>query len=159
MSARTNLLESDDELQWRPIGKALADHRRVLVVDDYAEAADALQLLLSANGFECRAMHEAFDVCSIAAQWQPFAVVLDIAMPGLDGLELARRLRATLSTSHMLLIACTGYASQRDRERAREAGFDAHCAKPLTPQRLLALLKKAVSMSADGRTDANEGKH
>ncbi|CAB3749891.1 response regulator [Paraburkholderia humisilvae] len=158
MSARTNLQEDQDELQWRPIGEALADHRRVLVVDDYPDAADALQWLLSANGFECRAMHEALSVCVIAAQWQPFAVVLDIAMPGVDGLELARRLRATPSTSHMLLIACTGYASHSDRERAREAGFDAHCAKPLTPQRLLALLKQAVSMSTDGRTDAKDGK-
>jgi len=150
MRTRTNLQDSEDELQWRPIGQALADHRRVLVVDDYVDAADALQLLLSANGFECRAMHEAHDVCAIAEAWQPFAVVLDIAMPELDGLELARRLRATPSTSRMLLIACTGYASGRDRERAREAGFDAHCAKPLTPQRLLALLKKAVAMSPDG---------
>jgi two-component system OmpR family response regulator len=151
MSTRTNLQESEDVLEWRPVGCSLADHHRVLVVDDYADAADALQLLLSANGFECRAMHEALDVCAIAAAWQPFAVVLDIAMPKLDGLELARRLRAAPSTSHMLLIACTGHASQLDRERAREAGFDAHCAKPLTPQRLLELLKKAVSISPDGR--------
>ncbi|CAB3771371.1 response regulator [Paraburkholderia solisilvae] len=153
MSTGTNLHDTEDELQWRPIGGALADHRRVLVVDDYADAADALQWLLNANGFECRAMHDAQDVCAIAGAWQPFAVVLDIAMPGLDGLELARRLRAAPSTSHMLLIACTGCASQRDRERAREAGFDAHCAKPLTPQRLLALLTQAVSGAPDGRVN------
>jgi two-component system, OmpR family, response regulator len=143
--------DTEDELQWRPIDPHLSDHRRVLVVDDYADAADALQLLLFANGFECRAMHSASDVVELAAGWQPFAVVLDIAMPGVDGLELARRLRKNPSTSHMLLIACTGYASQSDRERAREAGFDAHCAKPLTPQRLLDLLKQAVSMSDTGR--------
>ena len=146
MPGRTPHLEtSEDELQWRPVSGALADHRRVLVVDDYAEAADALQLLLDANGFDCRAMHDAHEVCRIAAAWQPFAVVLDIAMPGLDGLELARRLRATPDTAHMLLVACTGYASQLDRERARAAGFDAQCAKPLTPQRLLVLLKQAVA--------------
>ncbi|BCF90753.1 MULTISPECIES: response regulator [Paraburkholderia] len=143
--ATKNPYDSDDEFQWRAIGAHMSDNRRVLVVDDYADAADALQLLLFANGFECRAMHRAEDVCELASQWQPFAVVLDIAMPGVDGLELARRLRASDSTSHMLLIACTGYASQLDRERAREAGFDAHCAKPLTPQRLLELLKQATS--------------
>ncbi|MEM5369406.1 response regulator [Paraburkholderia azotifigens] len=146
--ATRNPHDSDDELQWRPIGTHMTDNRRVLVVDDYADAADALQLLLFANGFECRAMHGAEDVCELASEWQPFAVVLDIAMPGSDGLELARRLRANGSTSHMLLIACTGYASQLDRERAREAGFDAHCAKPLTPQRLLELLKRATSDDA-----------
>jgi CheY-like chemotaxis protein len=143
--ATSNPHDSEDELQWRPIGAHMTDNRRVLVVDDYADAADALQLLLFANGFECRAMHGADDVCELASAWQPFAVVLDIAMPGVDGLELARRLRANESTSNMLLIACTGYASQRDREQAREAGFDAHCAKPLTPQRLLTLLKQATS--------------
>ncbi|SIT37946.1 Response regulator receiver protein [Paraburkholderia piptadeniae] len=145
--ATRNPGDNEDVLQWRPIPTHISDHRRVLVVDDYADAADALQLLLNANGFECRAMHGAGHVCEFAAEWQPFAVVLDIAMPGVDGLELARSLRASPSTSHMLLIACTGYASQFDRERAREAGFDAHCAKPLTPQRLLALLKRAVSES------------
>jgi CheY-like chemotaxis protein len=143
--ATKHLHDDEDELQWRPIAEHMTDNRRVLVVDDYADAADALQLLMFANGFECRAMHGAEDVCECASEWQPFAVVLDIAMPGVDGLELARRLRAGASTSHMLLIACTGYASQHDRERAREAGFDAHCAKPLTPQRLLALLKRATS--------------
>ncbi|MFP3554354.1 response regulator [Paraburkholderia sp. SIMBA_049] len=146
--ATKNPHDSDDELQWRAIGAHMTDNRRVLVVDDYADAADALQLLLFANGFECRAMHRAEDVCELASQWQPFAVVLDIAMPGVDGLELARRLRASEATSHMLLIACTGYASRLDRERAREAGFDAHCAKPLTPQRLLELLKRATSDDA-----------
>lgn len=145
MTATKNPQDGEDELQWRPIGARMTDNRRVLVVDDYADAADALQLLLFANGFECRAMHGAEDVCEFASEWQPFAVVLDIAMPGVDGLELARRLRAGGSTSHMWLIACTGYASQSDRERAREAGFDAHCAKPLTPQRLLELLKRATS--------------
>jgi two-component system, OmpR family, response regulator len=146
MTVRTpHQQDSEDELQWRTVGRSFADHRRVLVVDDYADAADALQLLLIANGFECRAVHDAREVCTIAAAWQPFAVVLDIAMPELDGLELARRLRAAPDTTHMLLIACTGYASSLDRERARAAGFDAHSAKPLTPQRLLALLQKAVA--------------
>lgn len=144
--AANNPQDNDDELQWRPIGKSTVDHRRVLVVDDYADAADALQLLLYANGFECRAMHGGHDVCEHAVDWQPFAIVLDIAMPGVDGLELARRLRAEPRTAHMLLIACTGYASQSDRDRAREAGFDAHCAKPLTPQKLLDLLKNAASV-------------
>jgi CheY-like chemotaxis protein len=147
--------ESEDELQWRPIGAHMTNNRRVLVVDDYADAADALQLLLFANGFECRAMHGAADVCEFASEWQPFAVVLDIAMPGVDGLELARRLRAGASTSQMLLIACTGYASQHDRDRAREAGFDAHSAKPLTPQRLLDLLKRATAIPGEPGRDDN----
>lgn len=134
---------SEDVVLWRTFQPAMADHRRVLVVDDYRDAAEALQLLLDADGFECRATSDPHAAYEIAREWQPFAVLLDIAMPGMDGLELARRLRADPATTHMVLIACTGYASAEDRERARQAGFDAHCAKPLTPQLILRVLEFA----------------
>jgi two-component system, OmpR family, response regulator len=140
--------ENDDIVVWRPIRYAMASNRRVLVVDDYLEAAEALQMLLNADGFECRALQDPFAVCGLACEWQPFAVVLDIKMPGLDGLELARRLRADPLTSHMLLVACTAYASREDRARARAAGFDAHCAKPLTPEGLLRVLESAAALRA-----------
>lgn len=143
MTERDYAEPTDDVVLWRAIRPAMADHRRVLVVDDYRDAAEALQLLLDADGFECRATSDPHEACEIAREWQPFAVLLDIAMPGLDGLELARRLRADPATGHMLLIACTGYASSDDRARAREAGFDAHCAKPLTPQLILRVLEFA----------------
>jgi CheY-like chemotaxis protein len=142
--------ENDDVVVWRAIEYAMASHRRVLVVDDYSEAADALQMLLTADGFECRALDDPFAVCEMACEWQPFAVVLDIKMPGLDGLELARRLRAHAATSHMLLVACTAFASRDDRARARAAGFDAHCAKPLTPERLLRVLESAAALHVAG---------
>lgn len=140
----------EDVVLWRTFRPAMASHRRVLVVDDYREAADALQMLLDADGFECRAVTDPLSVCDIAANWQPFAVVLDIAMPGLDGLELARRLRAHPETGHMLLIAFSAFASSEDRFRARAAGFDAHCAKPLTPGLLLRVLECATAPPGDG---------
>ena len=83
----------------------------MLIVDDYRDAADALRLLLEARGFECRIAVDPFAVCAIARDWQPFAVVLDIAMPGLDGLQLARGC-AVIHTGDMLLVACSG--SRRD---------------------------------------------
>jgi CheY-like chemotaxis protein len=142
--------ENDDVVVWRPIQYAMASNRRVLVVDDYHEAAEALQMLLSADGFECRALEDPFVACEMACEWQPFAVVLDIKMPGLDGLELARRLRADPLTSDMLLVACTAFASREDKIRAKAAGFDAHCAKPLTPERLLRVLESAAALHAVG---------
>jgi two-component system OmpR family response regulator len=147
--------DNDDVVVWRPIRYAMASNSRVLVVDDYREAADALQMLLTADGFECRALDDPFAVCEMACEWQPFAVVLDIKMPRLDGLELARRLRAHPLTSHMLLIACTAAASREDRARARAVGFDAHCAKPLTPARLLRVLESAAAVHVVG--DASRG--
>ncbi|MFM0736083.1 response regulator [Paraburkholderia xenovorans] len=146
MTLNDGMDENEDVVVWRPIQYAMASHRRVLVVDDYREAADALQMLLDADGFECRALEDPLAVCAMACEWQPFAVLLDIKMPGLDGLELARRLRANPSTSHMLLVACTAFASRDDRVRARAAGFDAHCAKPLTPARLLRVLESAAAL-------------
>jgi two-component system OmpR family response regulator len=143
-------MESDDVVVWRPIRPAMVSHRRVLVVDDYHEAADALQMLLDADGFECRALEDPLAVCEMAGRWQQFAVVLDIKMPVLDGFELARRLRADPSTAHMLLVACTAFASTDDKARARAVGFDAHCAKPLTPQRLLRVLESAAAVQVAG---------
>ncbi|WP_410835302.1 response regulator [Paraburkholderia sp. SIMBA_030] len=141
---------NDDVVVWRPIRYAMASHRRVLVVDDYRDAAEALQMLLNADGFECRALDDPLAVCEMACEWQPFAVVLDIQMPVLDGFELARRLRADPSTAHMLLVACTAFASSDDRARAKAAGFDAHCAKPLTPERLLRVLESAAALPVAG---------
>ncbi|HZZ09872.1 MAG TPA: response regulator [Paraburkholderia sp.] len=146
MTLDDSMDDNDDVVVWRPIPHAMSSHRRVLVVDDYREAADALQMLLNADGFECRALEDPLAVCEMACEWQPFAVVLDIRMPGLDGLELARRLRAHPSTHHMLLVACTAAASSDDRARAKAVGFDAHCAKPLTPQRLLRVLESAAAL-------------
>jgi two-component system OmpR family response regulator len=139
VTADDGMDDNDDVVVWRPIARAMASHRRVLVVDDYREAADALQLLLNADGFECRALEDPLAVCELAAEWQPFAVVLDIKMPGLDGFELARRLRADPATA---------FSSTNDRANAKSVGFDAHCAKPLTPQRLLRVLEAATTHRA-----------
>jgi two-component system, OmpR family, response regulator len=142
--------DNEDVVIWRSMANANVTHRRVLVVDDYREAAEALQMLLSVDGFECRALEDPLAVCDLADAWQPFAVVLDIKMPGLDGFELARRLRANPSTGHMLLVACTAFSSAKDLAQAKAVGFDAHCAKPLTPQRLLRLLEAATTESHHG---------
>jgi len=116
-------------------------HPRVLVVDDYPACADALKFLLEQHGFEVRSACDACAACTIAEKWLPFAVIVDIAMPGISGLELARQLRAGALTRDMLLIALTARGSSEDITRAFEAGFDVHCLKPLPPIRLLAVLR------------------
>jgi len=136
---------TDDFVMWSTVDAiGPISHHRVLVVDDYPAAADALQLLLEQNGFEARTVNDASQACAVAEEWLPFAVVMDIVMPGLTGLELARRLRAGVLTRNMLLVAFTAWASQNDRARALEAGFNVHCAKPLPPSRLLTVLKSVL---------------
>lgn len=109
----------DDVLLWRSPDSVPARPRRVLVADDYRDAADALRLLLEARGFACRVVDDPFAVCDVARDWQPFAVVLDIAMPGLSGLQIAQRLRDDPRTADMLLVACSAFASTRDPASAR----------------------------------------
>jgi CheY-like chemotaxis protein len=145
MAHRVYVDSTDDFIMWRAVDAiGPVSTPRVLVVDDYPVGADALQLLLEQNGFEARTVNDASLACTVAEEWLPFAVVVDIVMPGVTGLELARRLRASVLTRDMLLVAFTARASQDDRARAHEAGFDVHCAKPLTPGRLLTVLESIV---------------
>ncbi|HYK24955.1 MAG TPA: ATP-binding protein, partial [Steroidobacteraceae bacterium] len=99
---------------------------RVLVVDDNVDAAESIAMLLSLEGYEVRSVHAAADALETAQTFQPHLVLLDIGLPGMDGYEVARRLRAQQRIESMRVVAITGYGQQSDRERAREAGFDEH---------------------------------
>ena len=105
--------------------------RRVLVVDDNADAAASLALLLRFSGHEVHVAHDGEAALRLAQEVLPQAVLLDVGMPGLDGYEVARRLRRLPATSGAVLIAVTGYGAEADRSRARAAGFDHHLTKPV----------------------------
>ena len=108
-------------------------HRRILVVDDNRDAADTLAALLEMAGHEVQTAYEGHKAVEKAEQFVPDVVFLDIGLPGLDGYEVARAVRGCLGRSTPRLIAVTGYGSRTDRERALEAGFDDHLAKPVDP--------------------------
>jgi len=105
---------------------------RVLVVDDYPDSARTLATVLEAMGHEATAMEDGRQAADWVAAYQPDAVLLDIAMPGLDGYELAKRLRAGPAGNELVLIALTGYGQPQDRQRTAAGGFDAHLTKPVT---------------------------
>jgi two-component system, OmpR family, response regulator len=108
-----------------------APARRVLLVDDSVDAAEALSMLLETLGHEVRTMHDGTSALAIVDEFRPEAVILDIGLPGMDGFALARELRKRPSTRDVLLIALTGYGGDEDRLRARAAGFDHHLVKPV----------------------------
>jgi signal transduction histidine kinase/CheY-like chemotaxis protein len=118
---------------------------RVLVVDDNQDAGETMQTLVELMGPQARLARDGASALEIAADFDPHLVLLDIGMPGMDGYETARRLRA-LSGMHARLVALTGYGSAQDRERALQAGFDDHLVKPLPPQAVEALLKDLRAM-------------
>ena len=117
--------------------------RRVLLVDDNVDGLDMMRLALETMGHEVQWARDGNAAVAVAAAFRPDVAVLDIGLPGIDGFELARTLRA--AQPQLRLIALTGYGQDGDAASAIEAGFDAHCTKPLT---IAALLEK-IAEKAD----------
>jgi two-component system, sensor histidine kinase len=120
---------------------AASPRRRLLVVDDNRDFTDTMAILLEAIGHEVRTAYDGREVATIVADFKPQVVLLDIGLPGIDGYELARRLRASPQYSGAALIAVSGYGQQADRTRAQEAGFDHHLVKPVDPDKLAKLIE------------------
>ena len=120
-----------------------ASPRRILIVEDSRDSRDMLRLLLEHAGHE---VHEAVDGPSgVAAilSIRPDIALVDVGLPGLDGYELARQVRAREAAQRVRLVALTGYGLPDDQRRAREAGFDAHLVKPVDPERLARVIAAA----------------
>jgi DNA-binding response OmpR family regulator len=118
--------------------------RRILVADDNGDAADSLSLMLQMAGYDTRVARDGADAWAIAREFQPDTMVLDIAMPGLNGLELARLVRTEAWGSSVLLIAASGWGQAVDKQRSREAGFDHHLVKPVVFDTLDKLLREST---------------
>jgi signal transduction histidine kinase len=113
---------------------------RILVVDDLAASAETLMTLLEMEGFEVKIASEGMAALTIAEDFKPDVVLLDIGLPGMNGFEVAHRLRAQPECSDALLIALTGYGEAESRLRSAEAGFDFHMVKPADVNLLLSML-------------------
>ena len=114
----------------------------VLIVEDNVDAAATLAELVSGLGHEVRTVHDGKLALGEADQTPPDVVLLDIGLPGIDGYEVARRLRSRTATRGALLVALTGYGNRADRDRSRDAGFDGHLVKPVPLERLVRLLAR-----------------
>ena len=117
---------------------------RILIVDDNDDAAQTLAELLALSGYEARTARDGQGALAMLASFQPQVALLDIGLPGMDGYELARRLRAHPRTHATRLIALTGYGRGPDRRRALDARFDEHLVKPVPPEQLLAVLERSL---------------
>ena len=103
---------------------------RVLVVDDNVDAAQSLVDLLKVTGHEVGMAHDGPSGLEAVRDFRPDAVLLDIGLPGLTGLEVAKRIRQLPELKHIVLVAMTGYGQEADRQRSQEAGFNHHLVKP-----------------------------
>ncbi len=113
--------------------------RSILIVEDNADARDALRVLLELEGHVVEAVEEGQQALEIARAKDPDIALVDIGLPGIDGYEVARLVRAR-DGRRPVLIALTGYGQPEDRRRASEAGFDEVLVKPVDPTVLAALL-------------------
>lgn len=134
-------LAADNNKSVEATGAANAEPHRVLVIDDMIESAETMARLLTMKGFDVAVAFDGASAIERAESFQPDVVLLDVGMPGMDGYEVAHRLRARqLGVSNVLLVALTGYGAEEDQDKTRAAGFDAHFVKPANIDALLALM-------------------
>jgi PAS domain S-box-containing protein len=124
--------------------------RRILVVDDSRDTADTLARLLRQLGHEVGVAYEGPSACQAAVTLTPDVALLDLGLPGMDGYEVARRLRSEPSLDGVCLVALTGYGSESDRRKSEAAGFDAHLIKPVEFDALRRVLEAAQVVSSSG---------
>jgi PAS domain S-box-containing protein len=105
--------------------------KRILVVDDNHDAAKTLSMLLQLSGNDVRTSHDGIAALKESEVFRPDLLLLDIGLPGLNGYEVAQRVRANPELSGVTLVAVTGWVQEDDRRRCREVGFDHHLAKPV----------------------------
>jgi CheY-like chemotaxis protein len=117
----------------------------VLIVDDNPDTADSLARLLGACGHRCRVLHSGWNVLQIALGFRPRVILLDIALPGISGYEIAKELRQHPALKGVGLIAISGYALESDRHRTLDSGFDHHLVKPVDFHVLRRLLDDVIS--------------
>jgi signal transduction histidine kinase/DNA-binding response OmpR family regulator len=128
-SARDAERESEAQSQF-PAGKPY-QKRRVLIVDDDRDAAEMLAEALKGAGHEVRQEHDGMAALLAAAQFQPDVVLLDLGLPGMDGIEVARRLRTYPQLAGVRIVALTGFGQGSDRKRSAAVGIESHLVKPV----------------------------
>jgi CheY-like chemotaxis protein len=124
------------------------NRQRVLVVDDNRDAAESLGMLLEMEQCEVAVAFDGKQALEALDTFKPDIALLDIGMPGMDGYELARRIRATPRGSKLVLVALTGWGQADDKKRAADAGFDEHLTKPVDPDQLTQVIAFGHSAAA-----------
>ena len=120
------------------------NHPRVLIVDDNAINVELVTFVLDAGGFEVASAADAGRALACIEVVAPDLILMDIQMPGMDGLELTRRLKADPSTRHIVVVAFTAYAMKGDEARMRAAGCDGYLSKPINVARFAAQVRACL---------------
>jgi len=133
-----------------------ANRPSILIVDDYDDARDVWTMLLGAEGFDVLTAANGPDALATALSETPSLVVLDLSLPGMSGVEVARAIRGQKSERPMPLVALTGYSDPEHLAQARAAGFDLVLTKPCTPSILIDEIRRLLADQAPGIAPSRE---
>ena len=128
-----------------PVRNTGLNLRRILIVDDHEDSADSLARLLQLMGHDVVTAHDGLTAVETAETYRPDVVLLDLALPKLDGYSAAKRIREKPWAKHVLMIAATGWGRAADRNRSIAAGFDHHMVKPVDLTELVTLMSTRVN--------------
>lgn len=123
------------------LGIRRQDGRRVLIVDDSIDSAESMAVLLDMEGYKVTCAHNGPAALEIAGRELPDVVLLDVGLPGIDGFEVARRMRSLAAGAALRIIALSGYGRESDRAAALHAGMDDYLLKPVDPARIFATIE------------------
>jgi CheY-like chemotaxis protein len=123
----------------------------ILVVDDNPANAALITFLLESSGYQVRNAADADEALAILQEFRPLLIMMDLQLPGMDGLTLTRRLKASDKTRDIVIVALTAYAMKGDEERAVEAGCDAYITKPIDTRTLPSVVSRHLR-HLDGST-------
>jgi len=146
---RLPLARPGTEVSTSPEERGTLSPIRILIVDDNRDAAKSLGMVLEAHGAEIHLAYDGKTAIDLFATASPSVVLLDIGMPGMDGYEVARSLRATCPDRPFAIVALTGWGQENDRRRTREAGIDYHLVKPADIEMVRKLLNEIAQKNAN----------
>jgi CheY-like chemotaxis protein len=129
-----------------------------LIVDDSPLNLKLARVLLEREGYAVRTASDGLEVLTLLDTWRPGLILMDIQMPGMDGLTLTRRLKADAATRHIVVLALTAYAMKDDRQKALEAGCDGYISKPIDTRALPLTIREylEIPVSSDSAEKAND---
>jgi CheY-like chemotaxis protein len=145
------VVSSAPTVEKQPVASGEA-RRRILIVDDNLDSVQGMATLQKRRGHEVRTAATGPEALEVAAEFHPDVVLLDIGLPGMDGFEVAKQLRASPEFERAFLIAMTGFATPEDKRHAKEVGFDEHLIKPVDLNRLRTWLADEARFSGAATT-------
>ena len=124
---------------------------RILIVDDNSVNLKLMRVLLAGEGYTVRTAADAEEALTVLREFAPRLILMDIQLPGIDGYEATRRIKADPALSAIPIIVVTSYALSGDPGKARAAGCDAYVSKPFSPRQLLAKIREYLAPAAPAR--------